>query len=55
MRELIRTDEKRKAEDLLEAKLLEGLSGSESELTQADWRAIRKEAIAQLEARKRGG
>lgn len=55
VRELIRTDEKRKAEDLLEAKLLEGLSGSQSELTQADWRAIRKESIAQLEARKRGG
>jgi len=53
VRELIRTDEKRKAEELLEAKLLEGLSSAESELTPADWRAIRKEAIAQLEARKR--
>ncbi len=53
VRELIRTDEKRKAEEFLETKLLEGLGSAESELTPADWRAIRKEAIAQLEARKR--
>ena len=33
VRELIRADEKRKAEEQLEAKLLEGLSGAESELT----------------------
>ncbi len=52
VRELIRTDERRKAEDLLEAKLLDGLSSAESALTPADWHAIRKEAIAQLEARK---
>ncbi len=52
VRELIRTDEKRKAEELLEAKLMEGVSGRESELTPEDWRAIRKEAIAQFEARK---
>ena len=53
MRELIRADEKRKAEDQLEAKLLEGLSGHESELTQLDWRGIRKEALALLEKRKK--
>lgn len=52
MRELIRADEKRKAEDLLEAKLLEGLNSQESELTPADWSAIRKEALARLEDRK---
>jgi antitoxin ParD1/3/4 len=53
VRELIRADEKRKAEEQLEAKLLEGLNGSESELTPADWRTIRKEALARLEARKK--
>jgi antitoxin ParD1/3/4 len=53
MRELIRADEKRKAEDQLEALLLEGLSSAESEqLTPADWRAIRSEALAKVEARK---
>ena len=52
VRELIRADEKRKAEAELEAKLLEGLSGVESEMTAADWREIRKEALAKLAARK---
>jgi antitoxin ParD1/3/4 len=52
VRELIRADEKRKAEEELEAKLLEGLKSPESELTPADWRAIRKEAMARLQARK---
>ena len=52
MRELIRADEKRKAGEILEAKLLEGLSSAESELTTADWRALRQEAMAMLEARK---
>ena len=52
VRELIRADEKRKAEEQLEAKLLEGLSSAESELTPADWKAIRKEALAKVEARK---
>ncbi len=53
MRELIRADEKRKAEEHLEAKLLEGLNGHEGELTPADWNAIRKEALAKLEERKK--
>lgn len=53
VRELIRADEKRKAEELLEAKLLEGLSSAESELTPADWIAIRKEALAKVESRKK--
>ena len=52
MRELIRADEKRKAEEQLEAKLLEGLNSAESELTAADWSALRKEALAKIEARK---
>lgn len=52
IRELIRADERRKAEEQLEAKLLEGLSSAESELTPADWSAIRREALAMVEARK---
>jgi antitoxin ParD1/3/4 len=52
VRELIRADEKRKAQEQLEAKLLEGLNSAESELTSADWIAIRKEALAKVEARK---
>ncbi len=52
VRELIGNDEKRKAEEQLEAKLLDGLSGTETELTPADWTAIRKEAMAKIEARK---
>lgn len=52
IRELIRNDEKRKAEEDLEAKLLEGLSGAETALTAADWSALRKEALAKVEARK---
>jgi len=53
VRELIRADEKRKAEEQLEAKLLEGLNSAESELTSADWKAIRKEALTKVEARKK--
>lgn len=53
IRELIRADEKRKAEEQLEAKLLEGLSSSESELTAEDWSDIRKETFAKLEARQK--
>jgi antitoxin ParD1/3/4 len=52
IRELIRADEKHKAEEQLEAMLLEGLNSPESELTAADWQSIRREALARLEARK---
>ena len=52
VRELIRADEKRKAEEQLEAKLMEGLNSTESPLTSADWSAIRKEALAKIQARK---
>lgn len=45
MSELI-ADEKRQAEEQLEAQLLEGLNSAESELTTEDWCAIRKEAAA---------
>ena len=53
VRELIREDEKRKAEERLEALLLEGLQGEESALTREDLNAIRKEAMAQVKARKK--
>ena len=53
VREFIRADEKRNAEEQLEAKLLEGLNSPESELTSADWLSIRKEALLRLEARKK--
>jgi antitoxin ParD1/3/4 len=53
VRELIRDDEKRKAQERLEGLLLEGLEGQEQALTGDDWRAIRKEAVAQYVARKK--
>ena len=31
---------------------MEGLTSAETELNPADWRAIRKEALAKLDARK---
>lgn len=52
VRELIRADEKRKAEAELEARLLEGLNGTEVELTAAEWGDIRKEVLARVAARK---
>jgi antitoxin ParD1/3/4 len=52
MRELIRADEKRKAEEQLETKLLEGLNSQEIELTSADWNIIRKEALTKLKEKK---
>jgi antitoxin ParD1/3/4 len=48
VRELIRADEKRKAEEQLETLLLEGLQGEEAEFTRGDWQAIREEALTQL-------
>ncbi len=53
VRELIRADEKRKAEEQIEAKLLEGLHSAESELTPTDWGGLRLEALNRLEARKK--
>ena len=49
VRELIHADEKRKAAEELEAKLLAGLNSPESELMPADWEAIRKEALTKLQ------
>ncbi len=53
VRELIRGDEKRKAEERLEAMLLEGLATPETELTRRDFEDIRKEALRRLKARKK--
>ncbi|MBZ2178811.1 MAG: type II toxin-antitoxin system ParD family antitoxin [Acidobacteria bacterium] len=54
VRVLIRADEKRKAQDRLEALLLEGIrSGEATELTRQDWSDIRAEALRQLEARQK--
>jgi antitoxin ParD1/3/4 len=52
VRELIRADERRKAEDQLEALLLEGLQGKETAMTPDDWKAIRQEALQVVKARK---
>jgi antitoxin ParD1/3/4 len=53
VRELIRADEKRKAEEQLESLLLEGLQGEETAFAREDWDAIRQEALTQVKkARK---
>ena len=54
VRELIRADEKRKAEDQLEALLLTGLQGEATEFTPDEWKTIRKEALAKVKARQKG-
>ncbi len=53
VRELIRADEKRKAEEELEAKLMAGLNNPKAALTAADWKEIRAEALAKVTARKK--
>ena len=53
VRELIRADEKRRAEDRLEALLLEGLQGEETLMSRADWQDLRKEALKQVKVRKK--
>ena len=53
VRELIREDEKRKAQAKLEALLMEGIqSGESTEMTRQDWEDVRSEALARLKARK---
>ncbi len=53
VRDLIRDDEKRKAQDKLEALLVEGIqSGEPTEMTREDWADIRRQAVKQFEARK---
>jgi antitoxin ParD1/3/4 len=53
VRDLIRDDEKRKAQEKLESLLLEGIQSSQpTEMTRQDWDDIRREALKQFEARK---
>ncbi len=53
VRDLIRDDERRKAEEKLEALLMEGVqSGTPSDMTRQDWKNLRREAVKQFEARK---
>jgi antitoxin ParD1/3/4 len=52
IRELIRDDEKRKAQERLEALLLEGLESEETELTREALDAIRKKAVTRIKKRK---
>jgi len=53
VRDLIRADEKRKAQDKLEALLMEGIqSGDPTQMTQQDWGDIRREAVKQFEERR---
>lgn len=52
VRELVREDEKRKAQERLDAILLEGLqSGEAAEMTRQDWKEIRKQALSRLQSR----
>jgi antitoxin ParD1/3/4 len=53
VRDLIRDDEKRKAQEKLEALLMEGIqSGKPTGLGREDWAEIRREAVKQFESRK---
>ena len=53
VRELIREDEKRKAEERLEGLLLEGLESPKSALTRRDFERVRKEALARVRSRRK--
>ena len=55
IRELIRDDGKRKAQERLEALLLEGLGSEETDLTRKDFDDIRKEALGRIKRRKKDG
>jgi antitoxin ParD1/3/4 len=53
IRDLIREDEKRAAQEKLEALLVEGIQSSQpTEMTRQDWEDIRREALKQFESRK---
>ena len=53
VRDLIRDDEKRKAQEKLEILLMEGIkSGKPTEMIRHDWEDIRREALKQFETRK---
>ncbi len=48
LRTLIREEQRRRAKQALEAKLLEGLQGPAVEMTREDWESIRREALEGL-------
>lgn len=48
IRELVRNDEKQKAEEQLAILLREGLQSEETAFTRDDWKAIRAEALARV-------
>ena len=51
--DLIREDERRAAQEKLEALLVEGIQSSQpTEMTRQDWEDIRREALKQFESRK---
>jgi antitoxin ParD1/3/4 len=53
VRDLIRDDEKRKAQERIEALLLEGIQdGGPTDMTRQDWDDVRREALEQFETRK---
>jgi antitoxin ParD1/3/4 len=45
---LIRADQKRQAQDRLEALLLEGLASESSDMTATDWETIRREGLERI-------
>ena len=55
MRELIRADEKRKAEEELEARLLSGLASPLAEMDAGEWETLRREGLARVMARQEPG
>jgi antitoxin ParD1/3/4 len=55
IRELIRADERRKAEDMLEAFLAEGLDSPVIEADEEFWKGFRERALARREARLKKG
>lgn len=52
IRELIREDEKRKAQLALEGMLMEGLNAPAKEMTKKDWGALKKQVLQKLTKRK---
>ncbi len=52
VRELIREDEKRKAQLKLEGMLLEGLNSPAKEMTKKNWDVLKKQVLEQLSKRK---
>jgi antitoxin ParD1/3/4 len=53
VRALIRDDERRKAQEKLEALLTEGIqSGKPTGMTRQDWDDVRRDAVKQFEARR---